>query len=429
LLGPVERFLQVEAASGVVLLAAAVLALLWANSPWQAAYEALWHLPVSIGFGGAVAEQSLHFWVNDGLMTIFFLLVGLEIRREMHEGALSTWRLAALPGVAALGGIIAPALLYLAMNTDPAQTRGWPIPTATDIAFAVGALTLLGRRVPHNLRVLLLAIAIIDDVAAILIIAFFYSSGIEVGGLLIVGAGVLLILAFRRLGIWSVAPYILPGALVWFGMLDANLHPTLAGVMLGLMTPVTSIERSPLAAAGRALADVSERTARSPHDPHEIVQPVKALQRANRELLPPVIRLEVRLHPWVAYGVMPLFAFANAGVSVQGAWAGTQGAGSVFLGVLLGLVIGKPVGIFLAASLAARFALGSLPENVTARGLAVLGILAGVGFTMSIFLANLAFAEGPLLAAAKLAVLAASAVAIVVALVAGRLLMRMPEVR
>ena len=234
------RFISVEAMSGVALLAAAALALAWANSPWAGAYEALWHLKLGLGVAEYLPAHDLHFWVNDGLMSVFFLVVGLEIRREMRDGALSDPRVATLPIIAAIGGVAFPALLYVLINSDPAARRGWAIPTATDIAFAVGVLSLIGKDVPPALRLLLLTLAIIDDIAAIVVIAFFYSSGIAVGGLLIVAAGVLGVLVLQWLGVQPALAYVLPGSVVWFGMLRAGVHPALAGVLLGLLTPATS---------------------------------------------------------------------------------------------------------------------------------------------------------------------------------------------
>ena len=254
--------------SGVVLLAAAAIALAWANSPWAAAYEALWHLMLNLGVAEFLPARDLHFWVNDGLMSVFFLVVGLEIRREMHDGALSDPRVATLPIVAAVGGVVIPALLYLLFNMHPEARRGWAIPTATDIAFAVGVLSLIGKAVPPALRMLLLTLAIIDDIAAILVIAFVYSSGIAVGGLLIVAAGVLGVLLLQWLGGQAALAYVLPGAVVWLGMLRAGMHPTLAGVLLGLLTPATS-------AFGRAQRDPGTR-------------------RASES---PVVRVEAVLHP------------------------------------------------------------------------------------------------------------------------------------
>ncbi len=386
------RFISVEAGSGVVLLIGAAVALLWANSPLGYAYEALWHLKVPVSLGTLLPVQDLHFWVNDGLMTVFFLVVGLEVRRELHDGSLSDPRVATLPIIAAVGGVLVPALLYLIFNTDPTTRKGWAIPTATDIAFAVGMLALIGRGVPSALRMLLLTLAIIDDIAAILVIAFVYSGGIAFTGLLIVGAGTLLVLALQWLGVRAALAYIVPGAIVWYGMLSAGMHPTLAGVILGLLTPAT-------VSFGRG------RRARPP-DPHA---------------LPPVVALEARLHPWVAFGIMPLFALANAGVSLSGLDLSASQPLAVGCGIVLGLVIGKPLGIVLAALLAVRLKLCNLPEGVHWMHTVLLGLLGGIGFTMSIFIANLAFTAPLLLSAAKFAVLIGSGAAAGLGFMLGKL--------
>jgi len=355
--------------SGLVLLGAAGLALVCANSPLAHAYEALWRQRLSFGVP-FVPTRDLHFWVNDGLMTIFFLLVGLEIRREIHDGTLSDPRVATLPLIAAAGGVLAPALLYILVGRDPVVRRGWAIPTATDIAFAAGVLSLIPR-VPAALRLLLLTLAIADDVAAILIIAFFYSAGIAAGGFLLIMAGVALVLLLQVLSVQSALAYVVPGAVMWTGLLRAGVHPTLAGVVLGLLTPVT-------AAFG--------------------------LRDRSRVRESPVVRVEAMLHPYVAFGIMPLFAFANAGVSLEG----------------LDLVLGKPIGIVLAALAAVRLRIAELPEGVGWRQLVLLGSLGGIGFTMSVFIADLAFGEPALLTAAKFGVLVGSALAATLALILGR---------
>jgi Na+:H+ antiporter, NhaA family len=386
------RFISVEAASGVVLLLAAAVAIAWANSPLERSYEALWHLELGFGVARFLPAHDLHFWVNDGLMTIFFLLVGLEIRRELHDGALSDHRVATLPIIGALGGIVVPALLYLLVNNEPALRRGWAIPTATDIAFAVGVLSLIGRGVPPTLRLLLLTLAIVDDIGAILVIACFYSQGTTITGLAIVAAGVALVLALHSLGVRAAPAYIVPGMVVWFGMLRAQLHPTLAGVLLGLLTP-----RSVTLGRRKRAADAAE----------------------GGESL--VESLEETLHPYVAFGIMPLFALANAGVSLRGLAVSAGAPLAVGTGIAAGLIIGKPLGITLATLGAVRLKLCSLPEGIAWRHMLLLGLLGGIGFTMSIFIANLAFDEPQLLTAAKLAVLLASAVAAVLGLLAGRL--------
>lgn len=380
-----QRILHIEAFSGIVLLLAAAIALVWANSPASASYHALWHAPLTIGLGAHVVAQPLHFWINDALMAVFFLVVGMEIRREIHEGALATLRLAALPLAAALGGVLVPAMIYLAIGTDAAHGRGWAVPTATDIAFALGVLALLGRSIPGNLRVLLLALAIIDDVIAVLIIAFFYSGGLDFSGLLVAGLGVAMVLALQWIGAGSAWAYVVPGAVLWFGLLKTGAHPTLAGVVLGLMTPVLA------------------------HRPHE---------------LPPVTRVQMALHPWVACGVMPLFALANAGVTLEGVDLGQGSAQTVAIGVTLALVLGKPLGVIAASALTVRLGWSRLPPGVSWSGVGLVGLLAGIGFTMSIFIAALAFEDAALLSAAKLGVLMGSLIAALLGLCWGFLLAR-----
>lgn len=413
-----ERFLHIEAVSGIVLLVAAAIALIWANSPAASSYHALWHAPVSIGLGSQVFSQSLHFWINDALMAVFFLVVGMEIRREIHEGALASLQLAALPLAAALGGVLVPALIYVALNTEPTQLRGWAVPTATDIAFAVGVLALLGRSIPGNVRVLLLALAIIDDIVAVLIIAAFYSGGLDYSGLLVAGTGVMMVLGLQQIGVGSAWAYLLPGAVLWVGLLQTGVHPTLAGVVLGLMTPVLSgrMREQPLDAARHALDELNTR---NDPTPHELAGPLKQLRQAQREVMPPVIRVQMALHPWVAFGVMPLFALANAGVTLDGVDLSLDSAQAVTVGVLLALVIGKPLGVIGASWLAVRLGWCRLPPGVTWSSVGLVGLLAGIGFTMSIFIATLAFEDANLLNAAKLGVLLASLVAAVLGLAWG----------
>jgi Na+:H+ antiporter, NhaA family len=396
------RFISVEAASGVVLLAAAAIALAFANSPLSSAYEALWQQRLAFSVP-LVPARDLRFWVNDGLMTIFFLLVGLEIRREIHDGTLSDRRVATLPIIAALGGVVVPALLYILVGGGSHVWRGWAIPTATDIAFALGVLSLIGR-VPAALRVLLLTLAIADDVAAILVIAFFYSGGLLPGQFLLVAAGIALVLLLQALGVRSALAYLLPGALLWLGMLRAGMHPTLAGVMLGLLTPVSA--DFGLLARHRALGPRAARPLRG--------------DGPARVAVSPLVRVEAMLHPYVAFGIMPLFAFANAGVTLGGVDLAAAAPRAVSGGIVLGLVLGKPVGIILAALAAVRFRICRLPRDVRWREVALLGVLGGIGFTMSMFIANLAFEDPELLTAAKLGVLAGSAAAATLGFTLGR---------
>jgi NhaA family Na+:H+ antiporter len=405
-----ERFLHIEAVSGIVLLLAAAIALFWANSSHADSYHALWHTPLSIGLGSFTFSQSLHFWINDALMTVFFLVVGMEIRREIHEGALSNMRQASLPIAAAIGGVVAPALIYVALNTDPQRLHGWAVPTATDIAFAVGVLALLGKSIPGNVRVFLLALAIIDDVIAVLIIALFYSGGLDFNGFVVAGFGVAAVLLFQQMGISSAYAYIAPGAVVWMGLLMTGAHPTLAGVVLGLMTPVlpARMRERPLDILSRISGELSTRDSFATKDPGDLVAPLRQLRLAQRGLLPPVVRVQTALHPWVAFGIMPLFALANAGVSLGGIDLSAGGAELVMVGVMLALVLGKPLGIVLVTWLMVRLGWCSLPPGVTWSAVALIGLLAGIGFTMSIFIAMLAFTDQNMLGAAKLGVLLGS---------------------
>jgi NhaA family Na+:H+ antiporter len=377
--GPITRFLSVESASSVLLMGAAAIALGWANSPFAHGYHALWHatFPLTVPL---IEKPTLHFLVNDVLMAFFFLVVGLEIRREIHCGELADFKRATLPLVAALGGMVAPALIYVALNPSAPTLHGWGVPMATDIAFAVGVLALLGSRIPAGLRILLLALAVIDDIGGILVIAAFYSNGLEFTGLAIALGAVLLVLGLRRLSVRSPWVYLAPGAMLWMGLYQAGIHPALAGVTLGLLTPAT-------------------------HD-HEGPPPTESVVHA--------------LHPYIAFFVMPVFALANAGVTMGDLDLGAPGALQVMLGVGGGLLLGKPVGILLACFLAVRSGLCSLPRGVTFSGVAVVGIVAGIGFTVAIFVASLAFANPELLSVAKLGVLVGSLLAGVLGYVVGR---------
>nr|WP_208113496.1 Na+/H+ antiporter NhaA [Tahibacter aquaticus] len=418
----IERILHIEAMSGIVLLAAAAVALVWANSPFAESYHHLWHTELSVKLGSVEFSRPLHFWINDGLMTIFFLVVGMEIRREIHEGALSTWRAASLPIVAALGGVCVPALMYLAFNHDAQQSRGWAIPTATDIAFALGVLALLGRSIPSNVRVFLLALAIIDDIVAVLIIALFYSGGIDVSGLAIAAVAIAMVFSLQAIGVNSAAAYAIPSMLLWIGMLSSGAHPTLAGVILGLLTPATSrhSRQRTLDDASSALTALSREDQRENPDA-SLAKSVKRLRDLPRDILSPGTRMQIALHPWVAFVIMPLFALANAGVTLRGIDFAQPAAQAVAFGVCLALVLGKPLGVVAASWLAVRSGLCVLPAQVSWPGIWLVGLLAGIGFTMSIFIAMLAFRDEGLVSAAKVGVLVASILAASLGLAWGRI--------
>ncbi|GFM62702.1 Na(+)/H(+) antiporter NhaA 1 [Pseudomonas cichorii] len=338
------RFLASESAGGIVLMGAALAALIVANSPLASGYFAILH---SVWLG-----LSVELWINDGLMAIFFLMVGLEIKREVLAGGLATWEQRALPGFAAAGGMLVPALIYLAINWGNAQTiGGWAIPAATDIAFALGVLSLLGKRVPTSLKVFLAALAILDDLGAVTIIAFFYSSGLNLPMLLASFATLALLVVMNRLKVRRLLPYLITGALLWFLVLQSGVHATLAGVALALCIP---------------------------------------LGKPEEEARSPLLFLEEKLHYWVAFAIVPVFGFANAGVSLAGISADNL-LDPVPLGVALGLFVGKQIGVFLAALLAIRSGLAVLPQGSNWVQLYGVALLCGIGFTMSLFIGNLAF--------------------------------------
>jgi len=400
---PFVRFLQIESASGVVLLICTIVALGLANSPWAEAVAAFWKTHLSIRVGPWELDESLLHWVNDGLMTIFFFVVGLEIKREIVAGELRDPRKAALPIMAALGGMIAPAAIYwLLLGGQPGES-GWGIPMATDIAFVVGFLALLGPRVPFGLKILLLSLAIADDIGAVLVIAVFYSTNISLTALLLAALGFGVTYFLNRIGVRRVAIYVVVGAFIWLAFLKSGIHPTVAGVMLGLLTPASAW------VGGRALIDIVAEVLsrlRSDQDgkPEHHHRPLLAqLELATRESTSPLERLETGLHPWVAFIIMPVFALANAGVSIEiGALRQP-----VALAVAAGLALGKPIGIVLFSWLAVQVGLARLPTGVNWKVLIGAGCLAGIGFTMSIFIASLAL-PAELLDAGKIGTLAGS---------------------
>jgi Na+:H+ antiporter, NhaA family len=404
---PLVRFLQVEAASGGVLLACTILALVLANSPWAGAVADFWHTEAGVVLGGFELKETLGHWINDGLMTIFFFLVGLEIKRELVAGELREPRKAALPIVAAVGGMVVPAGVYLLLGATTAP-RGWGVPMATDIAFVVGFLALLGRRVPPGLKVLLLSLAIVDDIGAVLVIAIFYSNNLSFLALGLGAAGFGLLFLLRRLGVRSVAVYVFLGAAIWLAFLKSGVHPTIAGVLLGLCTPSrpwVSVER-----LGAVMAGVRQRLDGGPGSAAvEHNETLGRLVLAAREAVSPLERLEELLHPWVAFVIMPLFALANAGVRIVPA----DIASPVALAVALGLLLGKPLGIWLFSVAAVRLGVARLPAGVDRKVLLGGGCLGGIGFTMALFIAHLALHDD-LLESGKIGILAGSTVSAVV---------------
>ena len=342
----IRKFLQLESAGGIILIIAAAIAMMVANSPLGATYTTALHT--------YIAGLSVSHWINDGLMAIFFLLIGLEVKRELIEGALNTKEKAIFPAIAAVGGMLAPALVYTFFNhSDPVAVNGWAIPAATDIAFALGVMALLGSRVPTSLKVFLLALAIIDDLGVIVIIALFYSSDLSTLALAVAFGSTALLFIMNKMKVTKLLPYIVVGLILWFSVLQSGIHATLAGVVLGFAIPLNGKD-------GRS-------------DKHS---PLKHLEHA--------------LHPWVAYLILPLFAFANAGISLEGVSA--SGLTDMLpMGIALGLFIGKPLGIFTACIIAVKAGWAKLPDGINFKHIFAVSVLCGIGFTMSIFISSLAF--------------------------------------
>ena len=412
-LAPVTRFLHIEAASGIVLMACTALALALANSPWAAWFAAIWKTPVSVSLAGFTLSGDVgHLIINDGLMTIFFFVVGLEVKREIVFGELREPRKALLPVFAALGGVMAPAAIYLALQWGTPGQDGWAIPMATDIAFVVGLLALFGSRVPFGLKILILSLAIVDDIIAVLIIAFVFSDAIAWAWLGWAGAAFALVYGFNLSGVRSTAVYAFIGVFIWFAFLRSGVHPTVAGVLLGLLTPARAwIGRQTLA---DVLENAWERISGDEDDePERARVDVGYTPFAAREAVSPLQRLEDGLHPWVAFVIMPLFALANAGVAVSLPSLGEP----IAVAVAAGLVVGKPLGIMLLCAAAVRLGVTRLPEGVTWGMLGGGACLAGIGFTMALFINALAFpvAEFPAAeAAGKVGTLAGSFVSALV---------------
>ncbi len=397
---PVREFLRVEYASSVLLLAAAVIALVWANSPWSSTYEELWETHLVLDLGVLQIDESLQHWVNDALMVFFFFVVGLEIKYELVHGDLRDPRSAALPIVAAVGGMAVPAAIYALIVGGGAGSSGWGIPMATDIAFAVGVLGLLGRRIPAPARLFLLTLAVVDDIGAIVVIALFYTADVDLQWLVAAVALLLVMVVMRRLRIWALPAYVVVGALVWLATLESGVHATLAGVAIGLLTPAKPLleERVAREYAREAIADREL-------DADELAR----LRFLLSESVPMVERLQARLHPFSAYVVLPVFALANAGVPLDGGVLHEAVGSTIALGITLGLVVGKPVGIVLAAFLTVRLGLGRLPDGTGWRMLTGLGAVGGIGFTVSLFIAGLSFPGEELLTSeAKIGILAGS---------------------
>lgn len=393
-LAPLRDFLHTEAAGGALLVVAAVAALAWANSPWSGAYRNLWTSEAGIHIAGHELTLDLRHWVNDGLMALFFLVVGLEIKREVTSGHLAGRRAATLPVAAALGGMIVPALLYVAIAGRTAA-HGWGVPMATDIALAVGVMALAGNAVPAALRAFLLGLAVVDDIGAIVVIAVFYSTGVAFGWLAAAAVAVAAVAVVSRLGVHHSLVFVTLGAAIWFALHEGGVHPTLAGVAMGLLAPVTP-------RIAPELVDVDELNDLSSA---ENARHTSELARAS---VSTVEWLEHTLHPWTSYLIVPLFAFANAGIEVSTSSLRAAWGSAITWGIVAGLMVGKPLGVVLASRLAVRGGIADPPEGTSPRQLLGAGNAAGIGFTVAIFIAELAFDDPAQIAEAKLAILVAS---------------------
>ena len=409
---PFLRFLRIEATAGAALLLAIVVALIVANSPWGAGFQAFWATPVGVRFGGGDFSHALKHWVNDGLMTLFFFLVALELKREMVLGELRNPRVAAFSIAGALGGMLVPAVIYLFLARGTAGMAGWGTVMATDTAFVVGCLAVLGSRVPLSLRLFLLSLAIFDDIGAIIVVAIGYGDALNGRALLLAGLGLALIVGLGRLGARSMAIYFLVGAFVWLAFDASGIHPTLAGVALGLLTPARVwVTHSRLRAIlDRALVPPAREQGSATAAEQENLRRARV---ATREAQSPVEQLERTLHPWVAFAILPIFALANAGVRISPENFDLSVAGPVFAG----LVFGKPLGVVLVSFFAVRLGVANKPTSLDWGLIAAGGALTGIGFTMAIFIAELAFADA-LLNSAKLGILGASIVAAAIGLLA-----------
>lgn len=408
---PIRRFISNSTTSGILLFAAAVVALILANSPWKEAYHNVWEHTISFRYDSYEISKSFHHWINDGLMTIFFFVIGLELKREVMAGELSRPKDAILPLFAGLGGMVAPALLFLSMNSSGETTSGWGIPMATDIAFALGIIYMLGERVPISLKIFLTALAIADDIGAVLVIAFFYTSDISWISLGFAGLSVAILIAGNALGVRHIIFYGIVGVGgLWLAFLMSGVHATIAGVIGALTIPANvKIGDKKFVTKMNALTNDFESTSPNnvslvTHDQLHIIEQIRFYAKAA---LTPLQRLEHSLHPLVAYIIMPVFALANAGITFSGDFSDSLFS-NVSMGVILGLVVGKFIGVVVMSKLLVRFKLAALPSDLRWRHIYGVALLAGVGFTMSLFITDLAFTDKIYILEAKIGIFAAS---------------------
>lgn len=414
LVRPIRAFLQHKLAGAGLLIAAALIAVLLANSPWSEAWHEFLHMHLGLTVGTFQLDKTLTHWINDGLMGVFFFVVGLEIKREVKIGELSTVRKALLPALAALGGMVVPALVYAFFNRGDAGMSGWGIPMATDIAFALGVLALLGDRVPPGLKVFLTALAIVDDIGAVLVIAVFYTDHLALGSLVLGGIALAISLSMNRLGVRSVVAYLVVGLSCWLAFLQSGVHATIAALLMAFTIPArTRLNGFEFAETIKLQFDrlvqigLPEDRSLNTHSQQEVFD---AMEQTIGRASAPLSRLENGLAPLVTFLVLPVFALGNAGVSLSPEALGSMTSAPVTLGATFGLLLGKPVGVFFATYLTVRLGLADLPSRVGFSHIAGVGFLAGIGFTMALFIGGLAFSDHGYVEQAKLGVLTASVV-------------------
>ncbi len=412
LLSPVHRFIHQEFTGGIVLFISVVIALVWVNSPLAGSYHHVWETELSVELGGNVFKYPLHVWINDGLMALFFFVIGLELKREFMAGELSTLKKASLPMAAALGGMLVPALIYSAINFNQPSMSGWGVPMATDIAFALGLLSLAGRYIPTSVKVFLSALAVADDLGAVLVIAFFYTAHISFFYLILAAVLLAVLVTLNLLGVRSTLIYLILGIMVWTCFLFSGVHATIAGVLVAFTIPArTKIDEGEYIALVRGHANKFEK-AIPLHGPlmtadqHHIVEEIKSL---SLDAQTPLQKIEYGLHPWVAFVIMPVFALANSGMHI-GSDFFTALINPVSLGVVAGLVIGKFIGVFSFTWLMVRIGLSRLPVRTTWKHILGVSMLAGVGFTMSLFITGLAFRNAQHVENARYGILLASVI-------------------
>jgi len=408
---PFQDFVKTESFSGILLIAFMLIALIWANSPWSSSYESLWQTQVNVSIGSFKIDKPLLLWINDGLMAVFFFVVGLEIKRELLVGELSSFRQAMFPIAAAIGGMVVPAAIYLLVNPEGPGTSGWGIPMATDIAFALGILALLGKRAPLSLKIFLTAVAIVDDIGAVLVIALFYTDKIVWASLGFAALIFLVLIILSRLGVRKPLPYAILGILLWVAFLKSGVHATVAGVLLAMTIPATTkIDRKGFLDRTRDYLNLFEEEGiRNGNNFTTKKQRalLQGIEDCTQNVEAPLQRLEHALHPWVAFFIMPVFALANAGVDLRTDILGAL-TNPITLGIILGLVIGKQVGITFMAWLVTRVGLSRKINGVSWKQIYGTSMLAGIGFTMSLFISNLAFSDPLMLSNAKVGILVAS---------------------